>query len=391
MLLKTETTEPTFLFTSESVGEGHPDKVCDQIADAILDACLTQDPLSKVAIEAAARPGLIFVFGVLDTKAKVDVDAIVRAVLKDIGYDSAYQELDYKTCKVMDHIERRTTPEAAAPLVFLSTSDTEAAGDQGIIFGYASNETPQSLPLTIELSHRITRQMKTARLDGTLPWLLPDTKTQVTIEYARRKNGETVPLRVHTIVLTAQHTPDVTVEELRREVFEKVICKAVPAQYLDDQTVYYIQPTGDLGVTPSGKFAGVTGRKIVVDTYGGWGAHGGGAFSGKDYRQVDRSAAYMARWIAKSIIHAGLAQRCLIQLSYSIGVAEPLSIFVDTYGTGKMTDLQLEKVVFENFDMRPAFIAKKLGLTKPIYYQTSKNGHFTNSLFPWEKPKDLIL
>jgi len=391
MLLKTEITEPTFLFTSESVGEGHPDKVCDQIADAILDACLTQDPLSKVAIEAAARPGLIFVFGVLDTHAQIDVDAIVRTVLKDIGYDSTYQELDYKTCKVMDHIERRTAPEVAAPLVFLSTSDTEAAGDQGIIFGYASNETPQSLPLTIDLSHRITRQMKTSRLDGTLPWLLPDTKTQVTIEYARRKNGETVPLRVHTIVLTAQHTSDVTVEELRREVFEKVIRKAVPAQYLDDQTVYYIQPTGDLGVTPSGKFAGVTGRKIVVDTYGGWGAHGGGAFSGKDYRQVDRSAAYMARWIAKSIVHAGLAQRCLIQLSYSIGVAEPLSIFVDTYGTGKMTNLQLEKVVFENFDMRPAFIAKKLGLMKPIYYQTSKNGHFTNSLFPWEKPKDLVL
>ncbi|KAJ5688945.1 S-adenosylmethionine synthetase superfamily [Penicillium macrosclerotiorum] len=391
MLLTTEPTESTFLFTSESVGEGHPDKVCDQIADAILDACLQQDPLSKVAIEAAARPGLIFVFGVLDTQAQIDIEAIVRVVLKDIGYESPEQELDYKTCQVMDHVERRAAPDFAAPSVFLSPTDTEAAGDQGIIFGYASNETSQSLPLTIDLSHRITRQMKAARLDGTLPWLLPDTKTQVTVEYVRRKNGEINPLRVHTIVLTAQHTKDVTVEELRQEVFEKVICKAVPAKFLDEQTAYHIQPTGDLGVTPSGKFAGVTGRKIVVDTYGGWGAHGGGAFSGKDYRQVDRSAAYMARWIAKSIIHAGLADRCLIQLSYSIGISEPLSIFVETYGTGKTTDLQLERIVSENFDMRPASIAKKLGLTSPIYYQTSKNGHFTNPGFPWEKPKDLVL
>ncbi|KAJ5771928.1 S-adenosylmethionine synthetase superfamily [Penicillium odoratum] len=391
MLLTTENTTPTFLFTSESVGEGHPDKVCDQIADAILDACLKQDPLSKVAIEAAARPGLVIVFGVLDTQAQIDIEAIVRVVLQDIGYDCPDQELDYKTCKVMDYVERRSAPDTAAPSLFPSPAETEVAGDQGIIFGYASNETPQALPLTIDLSHRISRQMKTARLNKTLPWLRPDTKTQVTVEYIRRNNGETVPLRVHTIVLTAQHTPDVTVEKLRQEIFDQVICKAVPAKYLDDETAYYIQPTGDVGVTPSGKFAGVTGRKIVVDTYGGWGAHGGGAFSGKDYRQVDRSAAYMARWIAKSITHASLAQRCMVQLSYSIGIAEPLSIFVDTYGTGKMTDAQLEKVVYENFDMRPAAIAKALGLMSPIYYQTSKNGHFTNSQFPWEKPKDLRL
>lgn len=447
MLLTTEPTESTFLFTSESVGEGHPDKVCDQIADAILDACLQQDHLSKVAIEAAARPGLIFVFGVLDTQAQLDIEAIVRVVLKDIGYDCPDQELDYKTCQVMDYVERRAVPEVAAPSVFLSPTDTEAAGDQGIIFGYASNETPQSLyvpelgyhvhskftdyirPLTIDLSHRITRKMKTARLDGTLPWLRPDTKTQVTVEYIRRKNGETVPLRVHTVVLTAQHTQDVTVEELRKAVYEKVICKAIPAEYLDDQTAYYVRfplwetlhpPNANLKITdPTHWRLGSDSVREVCRCHRSkdrsrhirwmgrpwwWCLFWQRLSPGMNYLslnsvsircslflQVDRSAAYMARWIAKSIVHAGLADRCLIQLSYSIGIAEPLSIFVETYGTGKMTDLRLEKVVSENFDMRPASIAKKLGLMNPIYYQTSKNGHFTNSLFPWEKPKDLVL
>ncbi|KAJ5922477.1 S-adenosylmethionine synthetase [Penicillium verrucosum] len=382
----------TFLFTSESVGEGHPDKICDQIADYILDVCLKDDSLSKVAIEVAIRKDLVIVFGVVESTVALDADEIVRHVLKDIGYNSPEQEIDYRTCQVMDYVERRA-PSLSRKVpgcmcVSCPKPAEEKAGDQGIIFGYASDETNQLLPMTIDLSHKISLQMKFARVKGTLPWLLADTKTQVTMEYME-DDGRVIPIRVHTIVLTAQHTPDVTVEKLREAILDQVIRKAIPPKYLDSKTIYHIQPTGDEGVTPSGKFAGVTGRKIVVDTYGGWGAHGGGAFSGKDFRQVDRSAAYMARWIAKSIVHAGLARRCLIQLSYSIGIAQPLSIYVQTYGTSKLSSVELERIVFQNFDMRPAAIANALGLTRPIYYLTSKQGHFTSMSFPWENPKEL--
>ncbi|KAL5003025.1 S-adenosylmethionine synthetase [Aspergillus recurvatus] len=383
--------ESTFLFTSESVGEGHPDKICDQVADAILDECLKHDPLSKVAIEVAVRSGLVIVFGIVHSSAPLDVDAIVRLVLRDIGYDSPDQELDYRTCQIMDYLELRR-PSSVSNGVSLSSepSEKEAAGDQGMVFGYATDETIQLLPLTIDLAHRITRALKAASAEGSLPWLRPDSKAQVTVEY-KQDGGVLVPLRVHNVVVTAQHTPAVTVEELRQAIRDRVIRKSVPARYLDDRTVYRVQPTGDVGVTPSGKFAGVTGRKIVVDTYGGWGAHGGGAFSGKDFRQIDRSAAYVARWIAKSVVHQGLARRCLIQLSYSSGTAEPLSVFIDAFGTSQLSTNQLKKIVLRNFDLRPAAIAKELGLTKPIYYRTAKNGHFTSQLFPWEQPRELVL
>ncbi|KAE8338541.1 hypothetical protein BDV24DRAFT_153485 [Aspergillus arachidicola] len=378
-----------FLFTSESVGEGHPDKICDQVADAILDECLKQNPLSKVAIEVAVRPGLVIVFGVVHFIPQLDIDAIVRFVLKDIGYTSPDQELDYQTCQVMDCVELH-------PSLFngissgLEAPDDEPAGDQGMAFGYATDETPQLLPLTLNLAHRISRDLKAAHTNRILPWLRPDTKAQVTVEYVEDE-GRMVPTRVHNVVITAQHTPGVPLEKLRQGILDKVVRKSIPAKYLDDRTAYHIQPTGDVGVSPSGKFAGVTGRKIVVDTYGGWGAHGGGAFSGKDFRQVDRSAAYMARWIAKSLVHHGLAQRCLIQLSYSIGIAEPLSIFIDTFKTSKFTSDQLKEIIRKNFDLRPAAIAKDLNLIDPIYYQTAKNGHFTNEKFPWEQPLDLVL
>ncbi|KAE8392504.1 S-adenosylmethionine synthetase [Aspergillus alliaceus] len=379
--------ESTFLFTSESVGEGHPDKICDQVADAILDECLKHDPLSKVAIEVAVRPGLVIVFGVVHSIALLNIDAIVRLVLRDIGYSSPDQELDYHTCQIMDYVECRSTPDISS---CVEPSENEAAGDQGMAFGYATDETPQLLPLTLDLAHRISRDLKAASIKGILPWLRPDTKAQVTVEYMENQ-GRMIPIRVHNVVITAQHTPDVTVERLRQDIINKIVHKSIPSKYLDDRTVYHIQPTGDVGVTPSGKFAGVTGRKIVVDTYGGWGAHGGGAFSGKDFRQVDRSAAYMARWVAKSIVHHRLAHRCLVQLSYSIGIAEPLCIFIDTFGTSQHTTEQLKKIILKNFDLRPAAIAKALGLIDPIYYQTAKNGHFTNQDFPWEQPCDLVL
>ncbi|KAI9370353.1 S-adenosylmethionine synthetase [Aspergillus egyptiacus] len=379
--------QSTFLFTSESVGEGHPDKICDQVADAVLDECLRQNPLSKVAIEVATRPGLVMVFGVVHFISELDADAIVRSVLKDIGYSSPDQELDYQTCEVMDFVEVHSSLLNGISRG-LGAPDNEPAGDQGMAFGYATDETLQ--PLTLDLAHRITRELKAAQTTGILPWLRPDTKAQVTVEYLDDK-GRMVPTRVHNVVITAQHTPGVSVEKLRQAILDKIVRKAIPAKYLDDRTAYHIQPTGDVGVSPSGKFAGVTGRKIVVDTYGGWGAHGGGAFSGKDFRQVDRSAAYMARWIAKSLVHHGLAHRCLIQLSYSIGIAEPLCIFIDTFGTSKLTADQLKQIVRKNFDLRPSAIAKDLNLFNPIYYQTAKNGHFTNELFPWEQPVDLLL
>ncbi|KAL2826556.1 S-adenosylmethionine synthetase [Aspergillus pseudoustus] len=383
--------QSTFLFTSESVGEGHPDKICDQVADALLDECLKQNPLSKVAIEVAVRPGLVIVFGVVHFISRLDVDAIVRLVLKDIGYVCPDQELDYRTCEIMDCVDLH-------PSLFngngipsgLEAPANEPAGDQGMAFGYATDETAQLLPLTLDLAHKISRDLKAAQASGMLPWLRPDTKAQVTVEYVEDQ-GRMVPTRVHNVVITAQHTPDVSIERLRQEILDNVVRKSIPAKYLDDRTEYHIQPTGDVGVSPSGKFAGVTGRKIVVDTYGGWGAHGGGAFSGKDFRQVDRSAAYMARWIAKSLVHHGLANRCLIQLSYSIGIAEPLSIFIDTFRTSKLTSDQLKEIICKNFDLRPAAIAKDLNLINPIYYQTAKNGHFTNKEFPWEQPFDLVL
>lgn len=385
-------TKETFLFTSESVGEGHPDKICDQVSDAVLDACLAQDPTSRVACETAAKTGMIMVFGEITSNALLDYQKIIRNTIKKIGYDDSAKGFDYKTCNILVAIEQQSVDisQSVDKEGRGNAEEDIGAGDQGLMFGYASDETPELMPMTCILAHRLCEKMAELRRSGEMGYLRPDCKSQVTIEY-EKDGGACVPKRVHTVVISTQHDEVVTNETLRKDLLEKVVKVVIPAAMFDDKTICHLNPSGRFVIGGPQGDAGLTGRKIIVDSYGGWGAHGGGAFSGKDFSKVDRSAAYAARWVAKSIVAAGLARRIIVQVAYSIGIAKPLSLYVDDYGTGKVSKEKLLEIVEKNFDLRPGAIVRDLNLKQPIYSATAAYGHFGRDIFPWEKPKTLAL
>lgn len=377
------------LFTSESVTEGHPDKVCDAISDAILDACMEQDPMSRVACETASCTGFVLVTGEITTKAQLDIPAIVRRTVSKIGYNDAKTGFDANTCAVMVAVDRQSPDIAMGVDKALEAKNGEltdeldtGAGDQGMMFGYATNETPELMPYPISLAHKLALQLAKVRKDGTLGYLRPDGKTQVSVEYD--ENGR--PFRLEAVVLSTQHDENVTQEQIHKDIRQYVFDPVLPAEMVDADTKFFINPTGRFVIGGPQGDAGLTGRKIIVDTYGGYARHGGGAFSGKDCTKVDRSAAYAARYVAKNIVAAGLADKCEIQLSYAIGVAQPTSVMVDTFGTGKISDEKLVKIIRENFDLRPAGIIRMLDLRRPIYRGTAAYGHFgrTDLALPWE-------
>ncbi|WP_322509948.1 methionine adenosyltransferase [Anaerolinea sp.] len=371
---------PRYLFTSESVTEGHPDKICDQISDAVLDACLEQDPYSRVACETATKTGFIMVLGEITTKAFVNFDELVRKVLLEIGYDNTDKGFDGNTCAVLSAIANQSGDIAMGvdkALEAKSGEMTEAeieaigAGDQGMMFGYACDETPTLMPTPIYYAHKLTRRLAEVRKNGTIPWLRPDGKSQVTVEYHYGK-----PVRVDTVLISTQHAPEVSHSEIREAVLEHVILPTLPENMVDDHMKVFVNPTGRFVIGGPMGDAGVTGRKIIVDTYGGMGRHGGGAFSGKDPTKVDRSGAYAARWVAKNVVAAGLASRCEVQVAYAIGVARPLSINVETFGTGKIPDEKIAQLISETFDLRPGAIIRDLNLRRPIYRKVAAYGHF---------------
>ena len=378
------------LFTSESVTEGHPDKICDQISDAVLDALMEQDPMSRVACETSITTGLVLVMGEITTNAYVDIQKIVRETIREIGYDRAKYGFDCDTCGVITAIDEQSSDIAMGVDKALEAKEGDltddldtGAGDQGMMFGFATNETPEYMPYPIALAHKLARKLTEVRKNGTLPYLRPDGKTQVTVEYDENDK----PVRLDAVVLSTQHGEEVSQEQIHADVKKYIFDEVLPQELIDEKTKFFINPTGRFVIGGPNGDSGLTGRKIIVDTYGGYARHGGGAFSGKDCTKVDRSAAYAARYVAKNIVAAGLADKCEIQLSYAIGVARPTSIMVDTFGTGKLSDDKLVEIIREHFDLRPAGIIKMLDLRRPIYKQTAAYGHFgrTDLDLPWEK------